>query len=736
MLNLAETLAQAQAYYRAGHLGEAERCCRQVLEVEADHSQARFLWSIVLERLGRIDEAMDALRGATGQSGASSEMQQRIVHLAALKEFYGGNAFASKRQLPEAAACFQRAVELKPDFVDAHSNLGAVLGMQGDIEAAVACFQRAVELKPDSAAALMNLGTVLARQEQLEEAAAVYRRVLALKPDLAEAHTNLGVVLEKLDLLEEAAESCRQALHLNAHLAAAHNCLGAIRTKQNKLDDAVACFQRALEIQPDYPEATTNLASLLAELGRTTEAAAYYQKALALAPHDDVWRVLPLSLCPSVFADSAEIAAYREQLTSALRELASRRLNLTAGSAVSSRCRPSYFLLYQGHDDRPIRESFAQLFRGCFSKSVPLGSRGRRRIGLVVTNGHERIFIRLLGGVLEHVRPDLFELVLVGSRRGIELMRTSIANPAVSALPIPGDFNRAVDAIRAAQFDVLYFWEVGSDSANYFLPLCRLAPVQCTSWGVPATSGMSEVDHYISSELIETADATQHYTERLLLMRSLLSYQRRMSLPAVPKTREHFGIAAESHLYLCAQQLRKVHPDFDPIVAEILRRDPRAVVVATEDRRGRSTADQLRRRLARAMPDIVSRVQFVPYQADGDYLSLVAAADVVLDPVHYGGVTTTYDALSFDKPIVTLPSQFQRGRYALGCYWRMEISDCVARDAGSYVDLAVALGTDLAFRNEVVAKIERATPVLFEDREVISEYERVLGQLVEDARRA
>jgi protein O-GlcNAc transferase len=109
---------------------------------------------------------------------------------------------------------------------------------------------------------------------------------------------------------------------------------------------------------------------------------------------------------------------------------------------------------------------------------------------------------------------------------------------------------------------------------------------------------------------------------------------------------------------------------------------------------------------------------------------------VVLDPVHYGGVTTTYDALSFDKPIVTWPSPFQRGRYALGCYLHMEMADLVAHDARSYVDTAVALGTDPAFRAEVSAKIRRASRGLFEDPRVVGEYERVFAELLASARGA
>ena len=46
-------------------------------------------------------------------------------------------------------ACCRRALDLKPDFAEAHSNLGNALKDQGKLDAAVDCCRRALDLKPD-----------------------------------------------------------------------------------------------------------------------------------------------------------------------------------------------------------------------------------------------------------------------------------------------------------------------------------------------------------------------------------------------------------------------------------------------------------------------------------------------------------------------------------------------------------------------------------------------------------
>lgn len=83
--------------------------------------------------------------------------------------------------------------------------------------------------------------------------------------------------------------------------------------------------------------------------------------------------------------------------------------------------------------------------------------------------------------------------------------------PHVRIVTFPNGLKAAVERIRETACDVLYYWEVGSDAMNYFLPFARLAPLQCTSHGSQITTGNPAVDYFFSSSLIEPS----HYTERL-----------------------------------------------------------------------------------------------------------------------------------------------------------------------------------------------------------------------------
>ena len=67
-----------------------------------------------------------------------------------------------KGQIDEAIRQFQEAVRLKPDYADAHNNLGVAFAKKGHMDEAIRQFQEALRLKPDYADARKNLDVVLA----------------------------------------------------------------------------------------------------------------------------------------------------------------------------------------------------------------------------------------------------------------------------------------------------------------------------------------------------------------------------------------------------------------------------------------------------------------------------------------------------------------------------------------------------------------------------------------------
>ena len=561
---------------------------------------------------------------------------------------------------------------------------------------------------------------------------------MRIDPEYPEAHFNLGNLLQDVGKPDEAIAAYRSAIQFKPDYVKALCNLGNALGDRDKLEEAVEAYRRAARIDPHFVEAHFNLANAYRRQGRPEQAADSYRRLLRLEPDESLWRLQTAALCPAVFESAEEANRYRRKLTDELDRLAARQPRLTiSGSAVYG-SEPPFNLQFDSGNLRPIKEAYARVFDGCFDDCFD-GERpeprkgGRRRIGVVVTAGNERLFLKSMRGVVERIDPALFEVTVICHAGGLDLLGNALAEDKIQLLKISQRLDRAADVVRRAKFDLLYYWEVGNDSVDYFLPFFRLAPVQCTSWGIQVTSGIGRMDAYLSSRLVEPNDARDHYSERLLLADTLLSYQYPVSLPGSPKRREEFGFSDDHHLYLCAQHLGKFHLDFDPVLGDLLRRDGRGLVVVTADRYGHN-ARKLKGRFAATLPDVADRIVFLPWQESADYLALTAAADVLLDPPYFGGVNTTYDGLALGKPIVTLPSGFHRGRYTFGCYRKMGYTECVASSEEDYVHIAVSLGTDADHRTEVETRLGERIPLLFEDIQAVREHERLFGQLIEESR--
>jgi predicted O-linked N-acetylglucosamine transferase (SPINDLY family) len=578
------------------------------------------------------------------------------------------------------------------------------------MEEALGCCGRALRIAPRHADALYNCGNTLALLGRWDEAVQRYQQALTVAPQRAEIHNNLG------------------------------NALLALR----RIDEAMRSYQAAIRLKPDYAEARYNLGAALAQQDRMDEAAASLGAAFRLRPEKLLWQLRAELLWPPVFQSNQQIDEYRRRLADTLDRFRRLELRLPWPEIAACGCIPPFNMAHQGRPDRELRSQFAELFQPSFAEfnqraRETLGKRNRKssthrqserkHIGIVVTRGHEPIFLRCMSGILNRLTPSRFQVTVFCAAKSLPTLQHRIQHPDVRFAVLPEAFPPAVATLQQAECDLLYYWEVSSDALNYFLPFLRLAPVQYTSWGTLVTTGVSEVNYYLSSELVEAADADRHYTEKLIRFHSLLSCHGRIAAPDAPRSRSRFGLPDGKHLYVCLQNLLKIHPDFDPMLAEILRRDPRGVIVLKENKF--ATAGRLlRERFRRTMPDVMERVVMLPWQDYDNYLRVLALSDVVLDPLHYGAGSTTYEIFSFNLPIVTLPGVLNVGRYTQACYRKMGLEEPIAADAHDYVDLAVRLGTDSDYRNAMRQRIAAASDVLFDDCDIVTEYERFFDRAV------
>ena len=242
-LTIQRALDLAVQHHKAGELPKAEGIYQQILQADSNQPVALHLLGLIAHQVGKNDISVDLI---------------------------------------------MKALAIKPDYAEAHSNLGTSLNGQGKLDEAVASYNKALTIKPDYPEAHNNLGNALQEQGKLNGAVASYHKALAIKPDYAEAHYNLGNVFRELGQFDEAISSYKKALAIKPDYAEAHSNLGTSLNDQGKLDEAVASYNKALTIKPDYLEALNNLGNVLQALGKYDEAMASYNKGFQLI-HGGPW---------------------------------------------------------------------------------------------------------------------------------------------------------------------------------------------------------------------------------------------------------------------------------------------------------------------------------------------------------------------------------------------------------------------------------------------------------------
>ena len=90
----------------------------------------------------------------------------------------------------------QETIRIKPDYAEAHNNLGIALGRKGQTDEAISEYQEALRIKPDYPDAHNGLGVALGMKGRIDEAISQFQEALRLKPDYADAQSNLAKTLE------------------------------------------------------------------------------------------------------------------------------------------------------------------------------------------------------------------------------------------------------------------------------------------------------------------------------------------------------------------------------------------------------------------------------------------------------------------------------------------------------------------------------------------------------------
>ena len=146
----------------------------------------------------------------------------------------------------EALVAYREALRIKPDYADAHFNLGRVYAETGRADAALEAYGRAIADDASLASAHFNLGNLLKQRGQVEDSIAAYRGAIAADAQHVGARVNLGTALASIGDVDEAARQLREAVEIDPASVEAHVNLGMVLVRSGEFERAIGEYEIAL----------------------------------------------------------------------------------------------------------------------------------------------------------------------------------------------------------------------------------------------------------------------------------------------------------------------------------------------------------------------------------------------------------------------------------------------------------------------------------------------------------
>ncbi len=320
----------------------------------------------------------------------------------------------------------------------------------------------------------------------------------------------------------------------------------------------------------------------------------------------------------------------------------------------------------------------------------------------------------------EYLDRDKFEIILYVLQKTDHPLEQYCKSRVDKLVELSGDLSNQVQTIRADDLDILL---IGTNvtAVTYaitLLALHRLARLQFTMIRSPVTTGMVNVDYYISGKLSEPSlAAQQQYREQLVTLEGTglcFNYSITPLTSTVQPDRVSLGLSDKHIVFMSGANFYKIIPELRETWAKIIAAVPNSVLVLYPFSPSWSNSYPTLHFLKRmktifANHDIEENrlivLDTLPNRADvKEYLRL---GDVYLDAYPHSGSHSIIDALEVGLPPITLDGNSVRSKHGAALLQELQIDDLIVNTEESYVELAIALGMNSDLRKQKSDQIKQ-----------------------------
>ncbi|MEG4917854.1 O-linked N-acetylglucosamine transferase family protein [Microcoleus sp. B7-D4] len=348
-----------------------------------------------------------------------------------------------------------------------------------------------------------------------------------------------------------------------------------------------------------------------------------------------------------------------------------------------------------------------------FSFDKRPANRGKIRLGILKANFAPISETFTTIPAFDHLDREKFEIILYvlnASDRPLDIYCQSRADKLVK---LPQELRSQVEMIRADDLDILFVGSIVTNAVQniILLALHRLARLQTTYFASPVTTGIRNIDYYISGTLTEPLQEAQaQYRERLVMLDGTgfcFNYSIQKAEASIEFERKSLRISETAVVFISGANTFKIIPELRETWAKIIAAVPNSVLVLYPFGNTWS-GDYVKQPFINKMSAIfdkysIDRTRLILLNTLAnreDVKAVLQLADVYLDSYPYAGANSTVDPLEVGLPTVVRDGNNLRSRQGAAILRDIQLFDLIADSEESYINLSVALGINAQLRKQ------------------------------------
>lgn len=564
----------------------------------------------------------------------------------------------------------EKSVQKYPKGFEAWFLLGHAKGLLNDHAYAETCFRKAAVFQPKNSDVWFNLGLGYSAREMYREAIPCFEKSIAYSAQpRIEAMHNLGSCLLALDRFAEAAAIFQDLLRVR-NTADIRALLGIACQGMEDFPKAITAYIGALEMGMDDYTVNLNIGTCHFTLNDFEKSIQYSEHALALKPGDPVAEYnIARSLLEQ--GDISRSITLLKQCSLPAAEHA-RLFALNFIEPYDPR------ILLEEHRNWANRQGPATRY----AHDTAIDTRADRplRLGFVSADLRHHPVAFFLERLIENIDRAKLSVHFYSDVRSPDEITERFKTIADGWIDISGmsDNDKVAKLISEQNIDILF--DLGghtSDRIQLFVD--RIAPVQATYLGYSATTGLPEMDYFITDAILDPAGLTEaHYTEKLCrLGNAFATYtppRNDIALGPLPMLKNGYPVFGSFH------KLTKISPRTIALWAKVLTVVPgsKMLLVAkglgTESGKQRILDAFLAHGIEPARLDLRGSIPMDEYFAAHNEI------DLLLDCFPWNSHTTAMHGLWMGVPTLTITGIHHAGRFGELILHGLQMSQFVARD--------------------------------------------------------